>query len=151
MTTIPIAQEVPMRLHLSALLGDALRELAKAEYPREACGLLIGSRRDSVINISRIAQARNINQKRPHDRYLMDPVDFVEADRAARADGLEIVGIWHSHPDTSAEPSATDLEAAWPEYSYLIVSTSSGGETNLRSWRLCMGHFVEEFIQAKPH
>lgn len=133
---------------LPTQLRDEVRAFARAKYPREACGLLIGTLDDDLVETSRIVQINNINSERPRDRYLLDPAEFVAADRAARVDGLEIVGVWHSHPNSLAVPSTTDLENAWAEYSYLIVSISSGGETDTRSWRLDGDHFVEEIIRS---
>ena len=72
---------------------------------------------------------------------------FLAADQAARDQGLEIVGIWHSHPDHPAEPSVTDLASAWGGWSYLIASISLKGMQDLRSWRLHDGSFLEESIE----
>jgi len=60
----------------------------------------------------------------------------LEAERQARAEGLDVLGIVHSHPDHPAEPSSFDLEHAWPYYSYMIVSVSGGAAADQRSWRL---------------
>ena len=141
--------KLPQELVLPVRLSDELRVICVADHSREACGLIIGTRRPDVVIASRIVQARNINHDRPHDRYTLDPSDFVAADRAARDVGLEIVGIWHSHSNSPAVPSATDLENAWPEYSYLIVAISSLGLVELRSWRLQNGRFEEETIRRE--
>ncbi|MGH8508908.1 MAG: Mov34/MPN/PAD-1 family protein, partial [Gammaproteobacteria bacterium] len=68
------------------------------------------------------------------------------ADRDARARGLEIVGVWHSHPDHPAEPSETDRAAAWEGWSYLIVSVARDGINAIRSWRRDAGQFYEEDV-----
>lgn len=86
----------------------------------------------------------NLNHERPHDRYDLDPAGFLAADREARSAGLEIVGIWHSHPDHPARPSATDLAGAWEGWSYVIVAVTADGAGELRSWRLEDGRFAEE-------
>ena len=72
--------------------------------------------------------------------------DFLAADKAARADGLEIVGIWHSHPDHPARPSITDLDAAWEGYSYLIIQVRRDGPGDFRSWRVADERFREERV-----
>jgi proteasome lid subunit RPN8/RPN11 len=59
---------------------------------------------------------------------------------------LEIIGIWHSHPDHPARPSETDRAAAWEGWSYLIASVTKHGVADLRSWRLQGKDFVEENI-----
>ena len=137
----------PATVRLPARLRRDLARLALQEYPKEACGLLIGSSGDngrSEVEVRRIAQALNLNQERAHDRYLLDPAEFVRSDQAARAEGLEIVGFWHSHPDAPARPSATDLRLAWNGYSYLIISAGASGTREFRSWRLAGGRFEEE-------
>lgn len=149
MMTEPLASKISTQLVLPSQVSAELRDLAGINYPLEACGLLLGHFSDGAVKASRVAQARNLNHDRPHDRYLLDPADFVAADRAARGDGLEIIGIWHTHPNSPAVPSATDLEAAWSGYSYLIVAVSSSGETDMRSWRLEEDRFTEENIQQE--
>jgi proteasome lid subunit RPN8/RPN11 len=93
-------------------------------------------------------QAPNLDQERPEDRYELDPQALLTADRAAQDHGLEIVGIWHSHPDHPACPSETDHAAAWKGWSYMIFSVTPYGVTEIRSWRLADNRFVEEEIQS---
>ena len=138
-----------MRLRLSTALRHQLSQLVAASYPCEACGLLLGRAGDTKIDVVRIAPARNLNRERPGDRYLLDPQDFLAADRATRAQGLEIVGIWHSHPNSTARPSSTDLDAAWEGYSYLIIPATSAGAGEFRSWRLASDHFEEEILEEE--
>ena len=120
---------------------------ARAEYPHEACGLLIGREADGRTLVERIVSCRNLAVDRLADRYVLDPDDFLAADEAARKEGLDIVGIWHTHPDHPARPSETDLEAAWPEYCYLIVSVTSAGVAEHRAWRLEDERFIEQEIE----
>ncbi len=134
----------PTELHLPVPVHDRLASLVDVAFPFETCGLLIGRTEGERVVVERIHPARNRSSERARDRYELDPDDFLAADNAARADGREIVGIWHSHPDHPAEPSRTDLEAAWEGYSYLIVSISCLGETEFRSWRLHGERFLEE-------
>jgi proteasome lid subunit RPN8/RPN11 len=70
------------------------------------------------------------------------------ADAGARASRLDVVGIWHSHPDHPARPSATDERAAWEGWSYLIAGVGRAGLTDLRSWRLSGREFVEEPLRV---
>lgn len=136
----------PTRLHLAAELRAELAEWVEAGYPFETCGLLIGRAEGERIEVERVVRTGNLRRERAADRYQVDPDDWLAADGAARRDGLEIVGIWHSHPDCPARPSTTDLEAAWESYSYLIVAVTAGGELDFRSWRLDGALFREEKI-----
>ena len=98
------------------------------------------------VVVEGVFHARNLNVERARDRFLLDPQDHLAVDRVARRRGLDIIGFWHSHPDHPAEPSATDLKAAWEDHSYLIVSTAACGVNDFRSWRLDGGSFLEERI-----
>jgi len=135
------------RLHLPTALRRDLASLVEASYPFEACGVMVGRAEAEKVIVEGIFHARNLNVERARDRFLLDPKDFMAADRAAREKGLDIVGIWHSHPDHPARPSITDLEAAWEGYSYLIIATNVCGANDFRSWRLRDGRFVEETLQ----
>ena len=137
-----------MPLGLSADLRALLESWAHAGYPHETCGLLIGERGNGRIVIKRVVQAKNLNRERAHDRYEVDPLDFLAADTEARANRLEVLGVWHSHPDHPARPSETDRAAAWPDWSYVIVSVTGAGVQDLRAWRLNGNNeFDEEVIQ----
>lgn len=120
----------------------------RAGYPEETCGLLVGKGRSGRTETSRATLARNLNRERARDRYELDPADFMAADLAARESGLEIVGVWHSHPDHPAEPSETDRAAAWEGWSYLIVEVTRSGIAAVRSWRLSAQRFDEEPITS---
>jgi proteasome lid subunit RPN8/RPN11 len=117
-------------------------------YPEETCGLLIGRSHLGRTETSRAMRAKNLNRERARDRYDLDPADFLAADVAAREAGLEIVGVWHSHPDHPAEPSETDRAAAWEGWSYVIVEVTDGRVRALRSWRLSGERFVEEPVAS---
>ena len=137
-----------MTLALSAELRALLERWVRTGYPHETCGLLIGERGSECVIIERVVQAKNLNRERAHDRYELDPLDFLAADTEARDLRLEVLGVWHSHPDHPARPSETDRAAAWPDWSYVILSGTRDGVQDVRSWRLNGNHeFDEEVIQ----
>lgn len=136
-------------LRLPAKLREQLDARAVEGYPHEVCGLLLGRESPNGTVIERLERCRNLAADRLADRYVLDPDDFLAADQAARRDGLEIVGVWHTHPDHPARPSATDLEAAWEGYSYLIVSVTREGAVDRRAWRLAAGRFEEQKIEEQ--
>ena len=139
-----------MPLYLPDHARTQLEEMARAGYPLETCGLLLGLPGHDGSEVRRIAQARNIVQERAHDRYELDPLDFLHIDEHARAQGLQVVGVWHSHPDHAAQPSETDRAAAWEGWSYVIVSVTGDGTADVRCWRLESERFVEEPIESCP-
>lgn len=86
-----------------------------------------------------------------HDRYWIDPADLLRIQKEARDQELEIIGIFHSHPDHPAVPSECDRRLAWPVYSYVIASVRGGQVADLQSWRLNDAQQVEpENIQIVP-
>jgi proteasome lid subunit RPN8/RPN11 len=83
-----------------------------------------------------------------HNRYLLSPEDYLRGEDEAARLGLEVLGVFHSHPDHPNQPSEFDREWAWPYLSYLITSVWSGRAIESRSWRLDddRGGFIEETI-----
>ncbi len=124
------------RVSLDAAAERRLRELAGAAYPDEGCGVLVGRLSGEVAGVVGATSARNMVSDRSRDRYDLDPADLLRADRDARSRGLDVVGIWHSHPDSPARPSAFDTERAWVDYVYLICSTRAGGSADLNAFAL---------------
>ncbi len=144
-SVFPESEMASTVLQLPEELRQKVELVVDASYPFEACGVMIGHNEGSAgqVVIKDVFHARNLNVERARDRFLLDPEDHLAADRVARECGLDVVGFWHSHPDHSAQPSATDLEAAWEGYSYLIVSTAAFGTNEFKSWRLDGGLFLE--------
>lgn len=106
-----------MTFHIRRDALDAIVTHAHAEAPAECCGMLIGT----GTSIDDAVRAKNIAAS--PTRFLIDPKDHIEARRDARGRGLEVVGFYHSHPQSPAWPSERDVaEAAYPDAVYLIVS-----------------------------
>lgn len=72
-------------------------------FPREACGILLGTQ----SRVEHFIPADNVHQS-PETRFEIDPGTLIDAFRAARNGGPEVVGYFHSHPAGPAEPSRTD-------------------------------------------
>lgn len=120
---------------------------ADVGYPDETCGLLLGLSDEAYCCVVAQHPARNLNLERAGDRFELDPLDYLAAEKAAGAAGKAVVGVWHSHPDHPATPSETDREMAWPGWSYVILSVTAGGVVDLRSWRLAGHDFYEEEVR----
>lgn len=110
----------------------------EGEYPKEACGVLWGRRGTgaAAAEVLKVRPLANADGARSCDRYRMDPKELLEAENEARTAGAGLVGIYHSHPDGPAQPSAADLEQAWPVYAYLIVSVRAGSAAEWACWTL---------------
>ena len=125
-----------MSLRVAAEHDARMREHLAAAYPEEGCGILLGEESDGTRTVIEVAALDNRREDTRERRYLITPEQFLGAERRARVAGLEVLGFFHSHPDHPAEPSAFDLEHAWPYYSYLIVSVRGGTPREAASWRL---------------
>ncbi len=113
---------------------EAMLAHAREDYPHECCGLLVGRVEGERRLVESVRRARNLNVERAHDRFELDPQDYLRVDRELRGTGLEIVGFYHSHPDHPARPSQYDAERAFPSYSYIIISVEKGTPVQARSW-----------------
>lgn len=146
-TTLPQSgPETAPRLHLPSWIEQELRRAAAAGYPEEVCGVLLGHHEEGMTETVAIRQVANRNRDRARDRFDMDPAELLAVDREARSLDLDVVGIWHTHPDHPARPSETDRAAAWEGWSYVIVAVTGEGAGELRSWRLAGDRFHEETI-----
>ena len=114
---------------------EEIRAHGVRDYPYECCGLMLGRFGPDGKVVSEtypISNAREESAKR--NRFLITPEELMRGERYARGRDLEVVGFYHSHPDSPAVPSQYDLEHAWPTYSYIIVSTRANEATDLFSW-----------------
>jgi proteasome lid subunit RPN8/RPN11 len=79
---------------------------------------------------------QNVNQISRKNRYNIDPMELMRADEEARRSNLNVIGIYHSHPDTPVQPSQFDLEHAWPWYTYMILSVQNREPQDVGAWFL---------------
>ena len=106
---------------------------AKETYPHECCGFLLGTLDDVLVR--QVRRAANQNTDRT-DRFVISGEEYAQAQFAADEAGLDIIGVYHSHPDWPPIPSQTDMESAWEEVYYLIASVHEGMPLNTNVWRL---------------
>jgi proteasome lid subunit RPN8/RPN11 len=140
-------------LRLESQHSASIQAHAISTYPLECCGLLLGKSDPTGKTVMEVRATQNawradsnsdLTKKR---RYSIAPEEMLVAMKDGRDRGLEIIGIYHSHPDHPAEPSECDREGAWTHYSYLIVSVPQGEAGCFRSWSLSdRGLFDEEAI-----
>jgi proteasome lid subunit RPN8/RPN11 len=119
-------------MKLSQRLLHQIHRHLESGYPNEACGVMLG--KNGVV--TEIVSADNERTDSARNRYLIDPLAYMKIERGADQRGLEVLGIYHSHPDVAARPSQFDLNHAWPNFSYLIVSVVKGKAVESNSWRL---------------
>lgn len=116
---------------LNNIFEQMLRQ-AKAQAPIEACGILAG--KDGLIE--KLYKMTNIDQSSDH--FMMVPKEQFKVAKDIRAAGLEMLAIYHSHPDSPARPSAEDIRlAVTPNVVYVIVSLQN------RSYPYMKGFLIE--------
>lgn len=122
-----------------AILGaelEKIRQHSRSSYPNECCGVLLGKEVSGWKFVVEARELDNAHCESRQNRFLIKADVVLENERYARGEGLDILGFYHSHPDHPPEPSAYDLEHAWPWFSYLIVTVEQGNPGEATSWQL---------------
>ena len=141
---------------------------AETTYPQECCGLLLGKRNQEYKTLVEVVATENTwsaqatasfqeidanldlgTNKSSH--YTIAPEVMLRVQKQARDRQLDIIGIYHSHPDHPAIPSEFDRVCAWQTYSYMIVSVPQGKADELLGWSLDNNHQFqpEEIVVEK--
>ena len=114
----------------------------RREAPKEACGLLEGL--GGVVR--RVRPMRNVDAS--PISYTMDPLEQLRAQKAMRAEGHTLLGIYHSHTASAAYPSPTDVRmATYPDAVYVIVSLAVEPPV-AKAFRIRDGRIVEDDLQV---
>jgi proteasome lid subunit RPN8/RPN11 len=103
-------------------------------YPNECCGAMLGWINDGTKLVQEAMPLENAFAGEQAARYELRPEDLLAADRAARERKLELIGIYHSHPDCDAYFSTTDLKNSCPWYSFVVLSIRKGEFDHANSW-----------------
>jgi proteasome lid subunit RPN8/RPN11 len=107
---------------------------ARQAYPNECCGAMLGSLDGETKVVNQAIALRNAFQGEQAARYELRPEDLLAADKAARERGMDLIGIYHSHPDCDAYFSKTDLQNSCPWYSFVVLSIQKGEFHHANSW-----------------
>jgi proteasome lid subunit RPN8/RPN11 len=133
-----------MSIEISTQQLKIIYSHAESIYPEECCGILLGKlNRDwhkvvmeVIPTINAWEPSSDEISRTKHSRYIIPSQEIFQAQKRAESSQLEIIGFFHSHPDTVAVPSECDREQAWEIYSYPIVSVIQGKVQSIASWRL---------------
>lgn len=99
---------------------------AERIYPEECCGAMIGRMQGDKKTVTQAVPLDNSFSGEKGARYELRPADLLAAEQAARANGLDVIGIFHSHPNCDAYFSETDLKNSCPWYSFVVLSIRDG-------------------------
>lgn len=128
-------------------------------YPEECCGLLLGKINAQEKIVVKVIPTENDwenqqdiftdftqhSERSNRNNFSISPQILVKIQQQARQENLDIIGVYHSHPDHPAIPSNFDKAIAWQTYSYIIVSVTAKETKKLLNWSLnSQGNFEEE-------
>ena len=131
---------------LEASVEAAIKAHGEAIFPNECCGFLYGNEKNGRrITLSQpVTNSKTGDQRR---RFEISPFDYMKAEQFALANDLQLLGIYHSHPNHPAIASEHDLAKALPFFSYVIISVLEGKYADIKSWKLREEH--REFLEEK--
>lgn len=138
-----------MNLRVQKEVLTQIHSHCELAYPEEGAGFLLGEDGTERV-VKALIVLRNAREDGArNNRFLIEPADYVRAEIEADRRQLDLVGVFHSHPDHPNRPSDFDREWAQPYFSYLITSVDSGRAVETKSWRLAedRAYFREEDIQ----
>lgn len=110
---------------------EFLRESSRAARPREACGLLLGTVSGGEARITHVVDTRNTSEA--VDRFAIDVRDQLAAERLAQSSQCIVFGTWHSHAQSDAHPSPSDI-AGCDAYPLALIVGCAGANTTERAF-----------------
>lgn len=143
----------PTSIIIPEAVHEDISRWAERAYPNEGCGLLIG--RFGANGVKRVARFAELNNDLlgkslmnvptlPRDRqgvgagrteFVMNPAEYERETLTAEKEGLDVVGVIHTHPDHPARPSAIDASQPFlAQWSNIIVSVEKGRTREMKSW-----------------
>ena len=138
-------------LQLSSHHLEAIRQHGESNYPHECCGLLLGKASNGSKTVVEVRATQNVwnaeaaqlfvvvEENRATNQlsnYAISPQTMLAVQKEVRDRTLQIIGIYHSHPNHPAIASECDRLYAWEQYSYIIVSVMAGKAQKLLCWEL---------------
>ena len=105
---------------------DAMVAHAESLFPNECCGAMLGQVDGDSKQVRIAVPIQNAFTGSHAARYELRPEDLLAAEREARKNGMDLIGIFHSHPDCDAYFSETDLKNSCPWYSFVVLSVKAG-------------------------
>ena len=127
---------MPPSITFTPAAWNALKTLSEQAYPYEGCGVLLGPLAGEKV-VQKVVELRNRLRDEGRGRFdfSFSPQEFMEAQRAAEKENLDVVGLFHTHPDHPPKPSATDesqpMLAGWIN---IIAAVHGGKFKEAKAW-----------------
>ena len=131
-----------LKLEIPTYIFERMLEQAKARAPIEVCGILAGSN----CKVEKLYKMTNVDNSSSH--FMMEPTEQFAVVKDIRSAGLELLAIYHSHPETLARPSAEDIRLALtPDVAYVIVALRDSNCPIVKGFLIKNGDLAEVPIQ----
>ncbi len=140
-----------MEIVLSHNLMAQIEAHCEATYPKEGAGFIFGKMQAETVEVDSLLPLDNKwEAAEQYHRFVLDTKDFVKAEMTAVKRGVDLVGVFHSHPDHPSQPSEFDRDHALPNFAYLITSVQQGSAATTQAWRLVedRSRFQEDTLQV---
>lgn len=124
-----------LKVYIEPPVFKDIKDHLETSFPYEGCGFLFGNEKNGRV-ITKMVPALNSKTGDQRRRFEISPLEYMKAERLALAEGLTLLGVYHSHPNHPAIPSEHDRVQAMPFFSYLILSIQKGTFDKATSWRL---------------
>ncbi len=132
-----------MELILDQAHVDAMVSHARSEAPNECCGVLTGRN-------SRVERVRPVaNADRSPYTFRMDPQELLRVYQETDAEGLEVLGYYHSHPATPAVPSRTDVARAVDPFTVYVIVSLATEPPEVKAYRIADGGYRELELKVR--
>lgn len=123
-------------LNIEQMPLDEMTEDAVKTFPDECCGFLFGKENADSRTVTKIQVVNNAKEGDKRRRFVISAKDYLKAEQFAEENDLDLIGVYHSHPNHPAMPSEHDRVAAQPFFSYIILSIINNEFDDIRSWKL---------------
>lgn len=124
-------------ISIHSIAKEIMIEDAIGSFPDECCGFFFGTEEASGNRVvTHVLVVNNAKEGDKRRRFEISPRDYLKAERFAEENKLQLLGVYHSHPNHPAIPSETDRLSAQPYFSYIIISVYNKEVKDIRSWKL---------------
>ena len=117
---------------ITAAALEAIRAHGVQTFPDECCGALIAAG-GVIVEAFALPNTTTSGAAR---RFQISPRDYRAAEARATELRATLAGFYHSHPNHPARPSQHDLDQAWPNFSYVIISVNAAVPGDITCWHL---------------
>jgi proteasome lid subunit RPN8/RPN11 len=140
------------RLRIDPAALDRLHAHAVEGFPHEVVGVLAGRAAESTASVA--VPLQNEAEQDPARRFAVSGLKLARTEASLEAEGLDVLGYYHSHPDHPASWSDTDRDQALPDRSYVIVSVVGPAPrvAETCAWRLSADRaaMLSETLEVAP-